>query len=149
VLITVSDLVRATQWHGLIVPSHLLLERKNMYLRRRRIRNRFCATISLVRNRSILFWRPMLYFGLTVHLTPVAPTPTQHVKKRLKLSPLLCTYELEILEGWLKKCLFVLYQLTFLIFPPDATIIIISGQTFSWKSVDQKRLRKCTDLEFC
>jgi len=56
------------------VPSHLLLERKNLYLRRRRVRNRFCASISLVRNRSILFWRPILYFSLTVHVTPVHVT---------------------------------------------------------------------------
>jgi len=32
--------------------------------------NRFCAKISLVRNQSILFWRPMLYFSLNAHLTP-------------------------------------------------------------------------------
>jgi len=43
------------QGQGPKVPYHLLLERKSLYSRRRRLRNRFCAAISLVRNRSILF----------------------------------------------------------------------------------------------
>jgi len=34
--------------------------RKNLFLRRRRVRNRFCANISLVRNLSNHFRRPML-----------------------------------------------------------------------------------------
>ena len=34
--------------------------RKNLFLRRRRVRNRFCATISLVRNLSNHFTLPML-----------------------------------------------------------------------------------------
>jgi len=34
--------------------------RKNLFLRRRRVRNRFCATTSLVRNLSNHFRRPML-----------------------------------------------------------------------------------------
>jgi len=38
------------------------MERKNLFLRRRRIRNRFCATISLVKNLSNHFRRPMLHF---------------------------------------------------------------------------------------
>ena len=46
--------------HGPIVPSHLLLESKNLYLRRRRLINRFCATISLVRNLSNHSRHPML-----------------------------------------------------------------------------------------
>ena len=37
-----------------------IMGRKNLFLRRRRVRNRFCATISLVRNLSNHFKRPML-----------------------------------------------------------------------------------------
>jgi len=35
-----------------------LVRRTNLLLRRRRLRNRFCATISLVRNLSNHLWRP-------------------------------------------------------------------------------------------
>jgi len=44
--------------------------RKNLFLRRRRLRNRFCATISLVRNLSNHFKRPMLHLNSFLGTAP-------------------------------------------------------------------------------
>ena len=44
--------------------------RKNLFLRRRRVRNRFCATISLVRNLSNHFRRPMLHLNSLMGTAP-------------------------------------------------------------------------------
>ena len=46
--------------------------RKNLFLRRRRVRNRFCATISLVRNLSNHFKRPMLNLNSFLGMDPGA-----------------------------------------------------------------------------
>jgi len=48
----------------------LLWGRKNLFFRRRRRRNRFCATISLVRNLSNHFRRPMPHLNSSMGMTP-------------------------------------------------------------------------------
>jgi len=48
------------------------MERKNQFLRRRRLRNLFCAKISLVRNLSNLFRRPMLHLNSFMGTVPDA-----------------------------------------------------------------------------
>jgi len=52
--------------------------RKNPFLRRRRVRNRFCAAISLVRNLSNHFKRPMLDLNSFLGMDPEKKTLPSH-----------------------------------------------------------------------